>query len=149
MGNNYRGLILFMSLVIMVVGCENIQVSKAYEGSYNIHEEKVGYGNIELDIEELDGEISYSFEPKAEQDYAFQYDIHINEGEFKILVVASNEKILDEVPWTSEEYQRLKSENKDTILNDVGGSLSVVGGDKPISIIIQGKKATGKIRLSW
>jgi hypothetical protein len=141
---------LLMLLLLIISGCENIEIKKDSKGSYDNLDENVEYGEVDLTIEVLNGEMIYSFETKADVEYEFQYDVDIEEGDFKIEVF-SNGETLEETEWTSADQELLESEhgNKNSILHGVGGTITIKNVDEQLSIVLHGRDATGKFKVTW
>lgn len=141
-------LVLLLSLVIS--GCQNDDVSTRTYGTYIYLEEDVNYGEIDLTVEGLSGEIVYSFETQKTVNFNIKYDIDVKKGDFKIQYI-SNGIPLDETLWTSKEQEKLDNAYKDKnpILNGVGGTLSIRAVDEHLSIVVHGKNATGNIKITW
>ncbi len=142
--------LLIMLPLLFISGCQNTDVSSITHGTYDNIEDNSKYGNVDLTIDGLNGEIEYTFNVKKDVKYEVEYDIHIEEGDFKIEIF-SGEELLEETLWTSTQQKDLESEHKDKnpILHRVGGIFSLNNVNEPLSIVIHGKEGTGEVIITW
>jgi hypothetical protein len=71
------------------------------------HEDSKGFiGSLQKKIKQQNKLVNTN----GQVEYAFKYDIDIEEGDFKI-EVNSNGEILEDTQWTSVDQEKLESEN--------------------------------------
>ncbi|UCZ53435.1 hypothetical protein LGQ02_01140 [Bacillus shivajii] len=146
---------VFLSLLLLIVvlimnGCESPEVMSEVEGSYLTLKEHVEYGDIDLEVDSLNGEIIYSFEP-ADNQYSFDYNLRLQEGDFKLEVITGGEKV-DEVPWMRDDEKELNEKHDDGHyrIHGYGGVFRINEVKERVYFFLHGRdSATGMLEITW
>ncbi len=143
------GFLVFL-VTVTFVGCANKElIYEKFANHTNVVEDST-YGKIKIDFDTLDGENVRAFEAKIGKVYEFKYEYNILNGDIKIIITDSKENILGQTKWNSEEEQDIKKDEGETVkVNGSGGVIKVRSVDGKIRIVVDGKEASGNLKIEW
>ncbi|PKM66202.1 MAG: hypothetical protein CVU95_12790 [Firmicutes bacterium HGW-Firmicutes-2] len=141
-------------IVVSIVGCTKREIDYESIADHKNFVESTEYGNINMEFSLLNGNDIRSFDSKRGKEYQFDYEYLVTEGSILLQFRDSEDKIIDEVLLTEDEYldavYNLESEHEGEVnLYKFGSNITIDSKDEKIKIVISGDNAKGRINISW
>ncbi|MDF2987103.1 MAG: hypothetical protein K0R50_2613 [Eubacterium sp.] len=141
-------MILLLPLLLFT-GCSKGTLIYDSQSSYTSLADNSSYGHVKMSFDNLNGKEIRTFKAKAHKLYRFDYTCKIEKGDLRIYFTDSENRVIQDLKWISEEAAEIDSKDGEIHVNGVGGWKDVKSSDDEIKIVIESKKAEGSVELEW
>ncbi|WP_281817218.1 hypothetical protein [Vallitalea longa] len=147
-------IVIILMIVLMLTGCGKKTLEITSIANHTELVENSKYGEISMEFAKLDGEDIRAFSSKKGEEYKFEFNYLIKEGNLNLQFRDSQDNIISDINLSEKEYmnelEQLQQEcDGDVNIEEFCRNIVIESSDNKIKVALIGEKAKGKIDIIW